>query len=87
MNDIYAFIVDNPSMTRANWMPCREYQAWAHRDFMYDTHRSTKKSYPQLKFELIIEKHGIALAFQIGKIRGYGRVYLLLQLLKNSPLH
>ena len=45
MNDIYAFIVDNPSMTRANWMPCREYQAWAYRDFMYDTHRSTKKSY------------------------------------------
>jgi hypothetical protein len=45
MNDIYAFIVDNPSMSRANWMPCREYQAWAYRDFMYDTHRSTKKSY------------------------------------------
>jgi hypothetical protein len=45
MNDVYAFIVDNPSMTRANWMPCREYQAWAYRDFMYDTHRSTKKSY------------------------------------------
>jgi hypothetical protein len=45
MNDIYAFIVDNPSMSRANWMPCREYQAWAYRDFIYDTHRSTKKSY------------------------------------------
>lgn len=45
MNDIYAFIVDNPFMTRANWMPCREYQAWAYRDFIYDTHRSTKKSY------------------------------------------
>jgi hypothetical protein len=26
MNDIYAFIVDNQSMSRANWMPCREYQ-------------------------------------------------------------
>ena len=45
MNDIYAFIVDNQSMGRANWMPCREYQAWAYRDFIYDTHRSTKKSY------------------------------------------
>lgn len=45
MNDIYAFIVDNQSMSRANWMPCREYQAWAYRDFIYDTHRSTKKSY------------------------------------------
>jgi hypothetical protein len=45
MNDIYAFIVDNPSMSRANWMPCREYQAWAYRDFIYDMHRSTKKSY------------------------------------------
>jgi hypothetical protein len=45
MNDIYAFIVDNPSMSRANWMPCCEYQAWAYRDFIYDTHRSTKKSY------------------------------------------
>ena len=45
MNDIYAFIVDNPSMTRANWMPCRDYQAWAYRDFIYDIHRSTKKSY------------------------------------------
>jgi hypothetical protein len=45
MNDIYAFIVDNQSMSRANWMLCREYQAWAYRDFIYDTHRSTKKSY------------------------------------------
>lgn len=45
MNDIYAFIVDNQSMGRANWMLCREYQAWAYRDFIYDTHRSTKKSY------------------------------------------
>lgn len=45
MNDIYAFIVDNPSMSRANWMPCREYQAWAYRDFIYDMHRSIKKSY------------------------------------------
>ena len=45
MNDVYAFIVDNQSMSRANWMPCREYQAWAYRDFIYDTHRSTKKSY------------------------------------------
>ena len=45
MNDIYAFIVDNQSMGRANWMPCREYQAWAYRDFIYDTHRSIKKSY------------------------------------------
>ena len=45
MNDIYAFIVDNQSISRANWMPCRDYQAWAYRDFIYDTHRSTKKSY------------------------------------------
>ena len=45
MNDVYAFIVNNQSMSRANWMPCREYQAWAYRDFIYDTHRSTKKSY------------------------------------------
>lgn len=45
MNDIYAFIVDNQSMSRANWMPCREYQAWAYRDFIYDMHRRTKKSY------------------------------------------
>ena len=45
MNDISVFIVDNPSMARANWFPAREYQVWAYRDFMYDPHRSIKKSY------------------------------------------
>lgn len=35
MYDIYAFIVDNPGMGRANWLRTREYQAWAYRDFMY----------------------------------------------------
>jgi len=41
MNDVYAFIISNA----ANWMPCRDYQAWAYRDFIYDPHRSIKKSY------------------------------------------
>jgi hypothetical protein len=43
--DVMAFIVDTPVGTRPNWMPCRAYQAWAFRDFIYDRHRSTKKSY------------------------------------------
>ena len=45
MNDISVFIVDNPGMTRANWLSAREYQVWAYRDFMYDPDRSIKKSY------------------------------------------
>ena len=45
MNDISVFIVDNPGMARANWLPAREYQVWAYRDFMYDPDRSIKKSY------------------------------------------
>lgn len=45
LNDIHVFIVDNPGMARANWLPARSYQAWAYRDFMYDIHRSIKKSY------------------------------------------
>lgn len=45
MEDIYVFIVDNPSMGRSNWASARSYQAWAYRDFMYDTHRSVRKSY------------------------------------------
>ena len=45
MNDIYVFIVDNPGMARANWLPARSYQLWAYRDFVYDRHRSIKKSY------------------------------------------
>ena len=45
MNDVSVFIVDNPGMGRANWLQARSYQAWAYRDFMYDCHRSIKKSY------------------------------------------
>ena len=45
MNDVSVFIVDIPSMGRANWLPARSYQAWAYRDFIYDHHRSIKKSY------------------------------------------
>jgi len=45
MNDVSVFIVDNPSMSSANWLPSRAYQAWAYRDFIYDRHRSIKKSY------------------------------------------
>jgi hypothetical protein len=45
MNDVAVFIVDNPAMARANWLPAREYQAWAYRDFIYDEHRSITKSY------------------------------------------
>jgi hypothetical protein len=45
MDDVSVFIVDNPAMSRANWLPAREYQAWAYRDFIYDEHRSIKKSY------------------------------------------
>lgn len=45
MDDVAVFIVDNPAMSRANWLPAREYQAWAYRDFIYDKHRSIKKSY------------------------------------------
>ena len=45
MNDISAFIVDNPSMDRANWLKCRDYQAWAFRDFMYTSHNDDKRTY------------------------------------------
>ena len=47
MNDIYVFIVDNPSMGRANWLKCRDYQAWAFRDFMYASNGcgAVKRSY------------------------------------------
>jgi len=45
MNDIYVFIVDNQIMHRPNWLPSREYQAWAFRDFMYDESDPIKKSY------------------------------------------
>lgn len=45
MNDVYAFIISNATSNAANWMPCRDYQAWAYRDFIYDPHRSIKKSY------------------------------------------
>ena len=45
MDDVSVFIVDNPAMARANWLPAREYQAWAYRDFIYDKHHSIKKSY------------------------------------------
>jgi len=45
LNDISVFIVDNPSMSRANWLSARSYQIWAYRDFMYDKHRTIKKSY------------------------------------------
>ena len=45
MNDIYVFIVDNPSMGRANWLKCRDYQAWAFRDFMYTSHNDNKRTY------------------------------------------
>ena len=45
LNDISVFIVDNPGMARANWLPARSYQIWAYRDFIYDPHRSIKKSY------------------------------------------
>ena len=45
MDDVAVFIVDNPAMARANWLPAREYQAWAYRDFIYDKRRSIKKSY------------------------------------------
>ena len=44
-NDVSVFIVDNPAMARANWLPARSYQVWAYRDFVYDRHRSIKKSY------------------------------------------
>lgn len=45
IDDISVFIVDNPAMGRANWVQARAYQIWAYRDFMYDPHRSIKKSY------------------------------------------
>lgn len=45
LNDISVFIVDNPLMPRANWLPARSYQIWAYRDFIYDRNRTIKKSY------------------------------------------
>jgi hypothetical protein len=50
LNDIYVFIIDpNPRVVGgsgiANWYPARSYQVWAYRDFMYDRHRSIRKSY------------------------------------------
>ena len=46
--DISVFITDSAVLgptARANWFPSRAYQAWAYRDFVYDRHRSIKKSY------------------------------------------
>ena len=46
--DISVFITDQAvvgATGRANWFPARSYQAWAYRDFMYDPHRSIRKSY------------------------------------------
>ena len=43
MYDIYAFIVDNPGMGRANWLRAREYQAWAYRDFIYSDEGSVRQ--------------------------------------------
>ena len=45
MNDVSVFIVDNPAMGRANWMPARSYQTWAYRDFVYDRGRTINKPY------------------------------------------
>lgn len=45
LNDISVFIVDNPGMERANWLSARPYQVWSYCDFVYDAHRSIKKSY------------------------------------------
>jgi hypothetical protein len=45
MNDVYAFIISNSATLRSSWMPCRTYQAWAYRDFVYDPNRSIKTSY------------------------------------------
>jgi hypothetical protein len=45
MNDVYAFIISHSATSRSSWMPCRNYQAWAYRDFVYDPNRSIKKSY------------------------------------------
>lgn len=66
MNDISVFIVDNPAMTRANWVSARPYQAWAYRDFMYDPHRSTRKSYMSRNTaSLLYESNDNILANQI----------------------
>jgi hypothetical protein len=46
--DISVFTTESAVLggtARANWFPSREYQAWAYRDFVYDRHRSIKKSY------------------------------------------
>ena len=66
MNDISVFIVDNPAMTRANWVSARPYQAWAYRDFMYDPHRTTRKSYMSRNTaSLLYESNDNILANQI----------------------
>jgi hypothetical protein len=66
MNDISVFIVDNPSMSRANWASARPYQAWAYRDFMYDPHRSIRKSYmSRHTSSLLYESNDNILANQI----------------------
>jgi hypothetical protein len=66
MNDISVFIVDNPAMTRANWASARPYQAWAYRDFMYDPHRSARKSYMSRNTaSLLYESNANILANQI----------------------
>ena len=66
MNDISVFIIDNPAMTRANWVSARPYQAWAYRDFMYDLHRTTRKSYMSRNtVPLLYESNANILANQI----------------------
>lgn len=42
MDDVKIFLTDIPS---ANWVKARDYQAWAYRDFVYDTNRAPIKYY------------------------------------------
>lgn len=42
LNDVKIFLTDLPS---ANWVKARDYQAWAYRDFVYDSNRAPVKYY------------------------------------------
>jgi hypothetical protein len=42
LNDVKIFLTDLPN---ANWVKARDYQAWAYRDFVYDSNRASVKYY------------------------------------------
>ena len=58
MDDVKIFLTDLPN---ANWVKARDYQAWAYRDFVYDTNRAPIKYY--------VSRYSSHLVFQTSNYR------------------